>query len=141
MIAACFPHIADLPGFSCQANVANEVRSAISQCLSNRSKSVVLLVGTYRGAFRATLGSKTDQVLLANLGGDVVPRAYDDLFTLGVNVITQFQKAGGRDMFHDVRDDVVQCPEWRAAVAACKDVEFHFIHLIGRQAVRKIDWW
>jgi hypothetical protein len=31
MIEACFPHIAALPGFSCKANVTNEVRSAISQ--------------------------------------------------------------------------------------------------------------
>jgi len=68
---------------------------------------------------------------MANLGGDVVPRAYNDLFTLGVNVIKQFQDACGRDMFHDVRDDVAQCPEWRAAVTACEDVE--------KAAVREIE--
>jgi predicted RNA binding protein YcfA (HicA-like mRNA interferase family) len=123
MVRACFPKIAALPGFSCQSNVANEVRSAISQCVSNGSKCVALLEGTYRGAFCATLGSKTDNVLMANLGGGVLPRAYNDLFTVGVDVIEQFQRAGGRDMFREVRDDLVQCPEWRAAVAACKGVE------------------
>jgi hypothetical protein len=67
--------------FSCKANVANEVRLAISQCLSNRSKCVVVTLSywraRYRGAFCATLGSTTDQVLMANLGGDVMPRAYN----------------------------------------------------------------
>ena len=104
LTSACHSQHDTLPGFSCKANVAKEVRSAIAIALSNHSKSVVLMVGTYRGAFCATLGSKTDQVLLANLGGDVVPRAYDDLFTYidanaTPNSLRSFRKQAGVTCF------------------------------------------
>ena len=53
---------------------------------------------------------------MANLGGGHVPRVYSDLYSFGVDVVYDFLRADGQDMFLSVTAEVKASVEFQTAV-------------------------
>ena len=133
-----FPKVAVLSGFDCKSRVVAELQAAIVESQQNKLGYVLLLAGTYLGAKGATLHSRTDQILMAFLGGGHVPRAYIDLFTMSVDVIKKFQLAGGQGMFASVTEELKAAIEWRNLVTLHARMVEAAIGLIEAAGLRAI---
>ena len=138
LVKSFFPKVAALDGFDCKSRVVSELQATILKSQNHNLGYVLILAGTYLGAKSSSLGSKTDQILMANLGGGHVPRVYSDLYSFGVDVVRDFQSADGQDMFLSVTAEVKASVEFQTAVTLHAQMVEAAVGLVEAAGLRAI---
>ena len=138
LVTRFFPKVAALDGFNCKSRVVSELQAAILESQDHNLGYVLILAGTYLGAKSSSLDSKTDKILMANLGGGHVPRVYSDLYSFGVDVVRDFQSADGQDMFLSVTAEVKASDEFQTAVTLHAQMVEAAVGLVEAAGLRAI---